>query len=73
MFSLSEKITKGRNYYIHHDASKKKDELSHDQLFMYSYFLEDILLANIYIQLGIDKKIIKKAFDNPFYYFSCKL
>lgn len=73
MFALSEKITKGRNYYIHHDASKKKDELSHDQLFMYSYFLEDILLANIYRELGIDKKVIKKAFDNPFYYFSCKL
>ena len=68
MFKLSERIAKGRNYYIHHDKSKKSDELTHNKLFDYSYFLEDILLANIYLEIGINKNVIKKAFINPFYY-----
>lgn len=68
MFKLAEKIAKGRNYYIHHDKSKKRDELTHSELFKYSYFLEDILLANIYLEIGINKKIIKESFSNSFYY-----
>lgn len=68
VLKLSEKIAKGRNYYIHHDKSKQGDELKRDELFRYSYFLEDILLANIYLEIGIDKKIIEKVFENPFYY-----
>lgn len=68
MFKLAEKIAKGRNYYIHHNKSKKSDELTHNKLFDYSYFLEDILLANIYLEIGINKSVIKKAFTNPFYY-----
>ena len=66
---LSEKIAKGRNYYIHHDKTKKNNELTHDELFYYGYFLEDILLANIYMEIGINKKVIKKScFNNSFYY-----
>lgn len=68
MFKLAERIAKGRNYYIHHDKSKKSDELTHNKLFDYSYFLEDVLLANIYLEIGINKNVIKKAFINPFYY-----
>ena len=68
MFKLAEKIAKGRNYYIHHNKSKKSDELINNKLFDYSYFLEDILLANIYLEIGINKSVIKKAFTNPFYY-----
>lgn len=68
LFKLAEKIAKGRNYYIHYDKSKKADELTHNELFNYSYFLEDILLANIYLEIGINKNIIKEAFNNPFYY-----
>lgn len=68
MFKLAERIAKGRNYYIHHDKSKKSEELTHNKLFDYSYFLEDVLLANIYLEIGINKNVIKKAFINPFYY-----
>lgn len=65
---ISEKISLGRNYYIHHDKNKKINQLSGSELFRYTYFLEDILLANIYLQLGIDKNVIKEAFRTPFYY-----
>lgn len=67
--NLSEKIAKGRNYYIHHDKSKKYNELNYDELFYYGFFLEDILLANIYMEIGVSKKVIKNScFNNSFYY-----
>lgn len=67
--NLSEKIAKGRNYYIHHDKSKKNNELNYDELIYYGFFLEDILLANIYMEIGISKKVIKNSyFKNSFYY-----
>jgi len=66
---LSEKISKGRNYYIHHDKTKKFNELTNDELFNYGFFLEDILLANIYMEIGINKNVIKKSYFNKCFYY----
>lgn len=65
---IANKIALGRNYYIHHDKSKRINQLTRVELRRYTCFLEDILLANIYLELGIEKNVIKEAFKAPIYY-----
>lgn len=63
---LSRKIADGRNYYNHH--TNKAKQLTQDELFRIPYFLEDVILAYIYIYIGIDKSIIKDALKYNIFY-----
>ena len=63
---ISSRIARGRNYYIHH--KDKKDELNYHQLTLYSFFLEDVFIGYIYLQLDIPKKKIKEALDFNIYF-----
>ena len=63
---LSRKIADGRNYYNHHTNPIKK--LSNEELFRFSYFLEDVILSYIYLTIGIDKYKIKSALKYNIYY-----
>lgn len=68
IIKISEKIALGRNYYIHQDKNKILNSLSRIEMLRYTAFLEDLLLANIYVRIGIDKELIKKAFDFNLFY-----
>lgn len=63
---ITKKIKSGRNFYIHYD--NRNLELDYNQLFHYAYFIEDIILLNIYQLLGIDiAKIEKRKLIYCFY------
>jgi hypothetical protein len=63
---ISIKIADGRNYYNHHTQQIK--QLSNDELFRFSYFLEDIILGYIYNKIGVSTKTIKEKLQHNFYY-----
>lgn len=68
IMKVAEKISKGRNYYTHNNKSQKIYELSYNELSQFRCFLEDVLLANIYLQIGISKEIISNSLNGSFYY-----
>lgn len=49
---ISKNVKDGRTYYVHYE--EKGWKLSHDELFRYYNFLEDIILLNVYKLIGID-------------------
>ena len=49
---ISKKVKDGRTYYVHYVKNGWK--LSHDKLFRYYNFLEDIILLNIYKLIEIN-------------------
>ena len=55
--NISKKIKDARTYYVHYDSSGLK--LSENEIFNYVYFIEDIIILNIYLSLGIDFNKIK--------------
>lgn len=63
---LSLKIAGGRNYFNHHTQPSKK--LNNDELFRFSYFLEDLILGYLYEKFGISQKIIKNKLCHNLYY-----
>ena len=68
IMKVAEKISKGRNYYTHNDKTKQINELSYNELSQFRYFLEDVLLANIYLQIGISKNIVSNSLNGSIYY-----
>lgn len=63
---LAKKIKDARTYYIHYDHTGKK--INDDILFKYVYFIEDIILLNIYLMLGLEIKSIENISFDGFYY-----
>lgn len=69
--NISKKIKDARTYYVHYDSSGLK--LSENEIFNYVYFIEDIIILNIYLSLGIDINKIKYVSYNDYYYDITKL
>ena len=63
---LSKKIKDARTYYVHYDSNGLK--LEKNKLFKYVYFIEDIVILNIYLLLGINIDKIKYVSYNNYYY-----
>lgn len=68
---ISKKIKDARTYYVHYDNSGLK--LDENEIFKYVYFIEDIVILNIYLLLGIDISKIKYVSYNDYYYDVTKL
>jgi hypothetical protein len=64
--TISRKIADGRNYFNHHSQPLKKME--NDELFRFSYFLEDLLLGYLYNKIGVSQKTIKERLNYNLYY-----
>lgn len=47
--NISKKIKDARTYYVHYDSSGLK--LDENEIFNYVYFIEDIIILNIYLLL----------------------
>lgn len=65
---ISKNVKDGRTYYVHYE--EKGWKLSHDELFKYYNFLEDIILLNIYKLIGID--ITKNEYITFFNFYYVK-
>lgn len=63
---ISKNIKDSRTYYIHYVNNGKK--LDENLLFRYVYFIEDIVILNIYLVLGINLKEFKNISFMDFYY-----
>ena len=68
---ISKKIKDARTYYVHYDNSGLK--LDENEIFNYVYFIEDIIIINIYLSLGIDINKIEYVSYNDYYYDIAKL
>ena len=69
--NISKKIKDARTYYVHYDSSGLK--LDENEIFNYVYFIEDIIILNIYSSLGIDINKIEYVSYNNYYYDITKL
>lgn len=69
--NISKKIKDARTYYVHYDSSGLK--LDESEIFNYVYFIEDIIILNIYLSLGIDINKIEYVSYNDYYYDITKL
>lgn len=69
--NISKKIKDVRTYYVHYDSSGLK--LDENEIFNYVYFIEDIIILNIYLSLGIDINKIEYVSYNYYYYDILKL
>jgi len=65
---ISENIKSARIYYIHYKTKQKSKPLTYDQQFWYSYFIQDIILLNIYKLLGLDISRHEYISFKNFYY-----
>lgn len=71
IYALSKTIANGRNYFNHYNGVKKK--LSSEQLYTFSYFLEDIFVGYIYLICKIDTSIIINGLIYSGYYTAKEL
>lgn len=69
--NISKKIKDSRTYYVHYDNNGLK--LNENEIFKYVYFIEDIIVLNIYLLLGIDISKIQYVSYNGYYYETTKL
>ncbi len=65
---IAENIKEARIYYIHYKTRQASKPLTNDQQFSYSYFIQDIILLNIYKLLGMDISKYEYVSLNEFYY-----
>ena len=66
--TISENIKAARIHYIHYKTNQKSKALTDDEQFWYSYFMQDVVLLNIYKLLGLDiSKYEYISFNNFFY------
>lgn len=63
---IAKKIKNARTYYIHYDNNG--EEIDNDKLFKYVYFIEDVIILNIYLLLNIDIKNIENVSFNGYFY-----
>ena len=65
---ISENIKAARIYYIHYKTKQKSKILTYNQQFWYSYFIQDVILLNIYKLLGLDISKYQYISFYEFYY-----
>lgn len=65
---ISKNIKNARDKYIHYLNKKSTKQLSYDEQFWYSYFIEDIILLNIYNIINLDIKSYEYITFEGFYY-----
>lgn len=66
--TISENIKAARIHYIHYKTKQKSNVLTYNKQFDYSYFIQDIVLLNIYKLLGLDISKYKYISFNDFFY-----
>ncbi len=66
--TIAENIKSARIYYIHYKTKQKSKPLTYDEQFHYSYFIEDIILLNIYKLISLDITKYEYISFNQFYY-----
>lgn len=65
---ISENIKAARIHYIHYKTNQNSKILTDDEQFRYSYFMQDVVLLNIYKLLGLDISKYKYISFNNFFY-----
>ena len=65
---ISENIKNARIYYIHYKNKSTVKQLSYNEQFWYSLFIEDIVLLNIYKVLKLDINLYENITFLGFYY-----
>lgn len=63
---ISKNIKDARTYYVHYEPSGKR--LTDDQLFRYVYFIEDLIILNIYLIIGFDINKFANISYNEYFY-----
>lgn len=66
--TISENIKAARIHYIHYKTTQKSKTLTDNEQFWYSYFMQDIVLLNIYKLLGLDISKYEYVSFNDFFY-----
>lgn len=66
--TISENIKAARIHYIHYKTNQKSKALTDDEQFWYSYFMQDVVLLNIYKLLGLDISKYEYVSFNDFFY-----
>lgn len=66
--TIANNIKSARIYYIHYKTRQKSKPLTYDEQFHYSYFIEDIVLLNIYKLISLDITKNEYISFNQFYY-----
>lgn len=66
--TISENIKAARIHYIHYKTNQKSKTLTDDEQFWYSYFMQDVILLNIYKLLGLDISKYEYVSFNDFFY-----
>lgn len=65
---ISQNIKAARIHYIHYKAKNQSKILTDNEQFHYSYFIQDVVLLNIYKLLGLDITKYDYISFNEFYY-----
>ena len=65
---ISDNIKNARVYYIHYKKKSTAKKLSYEEQFRFSYFMQDIVLLNIYKLFKMDIKNIEYLSFNDYYY-----
>lgn len=65
---ISRNIKAARIHYIHYKTNQISKILTDDEQFRYSYFMQDVVLLNIYKLLGLDISKYKYISFNNFFY-----
>ena len=65
---VAKNIKNARDKYIHYLNKSSTKQLSYDEQFWYSYFIEDIILLNIYNIVNLDIKSYEYISFEGFYY-----
>ena len=65
---IPENIKFARIHYIHYKTNQKSKTLTDDEQFWYSYFMQDVILLNIYKLLGLDISKYEYVSFNDFFY-----
>lgn len=65
---ISQNIKAARIHYIHYKTKNKSKSLTNNEQFHYSYFIQDVVLLNIYKLLGLDITKYEYISFNEFYY-----
>ena len=65
---ISQNIKAARIHYIHYKTNQNSKILTDDEQFRYSYFMQDVVLLNIYKLLGLDISKYKYISFNNFFY-----
>lgn len=65
---ISDNIKNARVYYIHYKKKSTAKKMSYEEQFRFSYFMQDIVLLNIYKLFKMDIKNIEYLSFNDYYY-----